>query len=54
MTSFLLGVSFIINVFFISVAVYILKNKKCLDFFRKEVDDIETFKDFFDSNRIDF
>ena len=54
MALFLLGVSFIINLFYIFITFYIFKNKRKLNFLKSEVDDIETFKDFFNSNRIDF
>lgn len=54
MTSFLLGVSFIINVFYISLTIFIFSNKNRINFLKKEVQDVKAFKDFFDSNRIDF
>lgn len=54
MALFLLGVSFIINLFYIFITFYIFKNKRKLNFLKSEVDDIDTFKDFFNSNRIDF
>ena len=54
MTDFFLGVSFIINIFFISITFLFFKNKKNRDFFRKELEDDKAFKDFFNSNRIDF
>ena len=54
MSWFLLGVSFIINVFYISITFIIFKNKKTREFFRKEVEDVQAFKEFFNSNRIDF
>lgn len=54
MTSFLLGVSVIINVFFIGITILLFKNKKSREFFKKELEDEKAFKDFFDGNRIDF
>lgn len=54
MSWFLLGVSFIINIFYFFITFYIFKNKKKLNFLKNEVEDIEIFKDFFNSNHIDF
>lgn len=54
MAWFLLGVSFIINLFYIFITFYIFKNKKTREFFRKEVEDVQAFKDFYNNNRIDF
>ncbi len=54
MTSFFLGISFIINIFFISITFFIFKNKKSRDFFKKELEDEKAFKDFFNNKHIDF
>lgn len=54
MAWFLLGVSFIINLFYIFITFYIFKNKRRLNFLKSEVENIEAFKEFFNSNRIDF
>lgn len=54
MVSFLLGISFIINIFFIIITFLFFKNKKTRELFKREVEDTNAFKDFFNSNRIDF
>lgn len=54
MIEFLFGASVIINIFFISIIILFFKNKKCREYFKKEVENEKAFKYFFDSNRIDF
>ena len=51
---FLLGISFIINIFFISITFLIFKNKKSRELIRKEIEDEKAFKEFFNNKRIDF
>ena len=46
--------SILLNVIFILSIVVIIKNKKCREFFKKEVEDEKAFKYFFDSKHIDF
>lgn len=54
MASFFLGISVIINIFFISITFFIFKNKKSRELLAKELEDEKAFKDFFNDNRIDF
>ena len=50
----LLCMSVLLNILFIIAIIIFLKNKKCREYFRKEVEDEKAFKYFFDSKRIDF
>lgn len=54
MASFFLGISFIINIFFVVITFLIFKNKKNRELLKKELEDEKTFKEFFNDNRIDF
>ena len=54
MLKFITILSYAINTFFIVAIFIILKNKKSREFFKKELEDEKVFKDFFNSNRIDF
>ena len=47
-------ISITINILFLSTTFYFFKIKKKKDLFRKEVEDVQAFKEFFISNRIDF